>query len=323
MGLVVRGDHNAFGIADGIGIDRAGCTTVTPANSPDQWRLSHINHRLEQLESQSAELEQQRASAAKQSAAAARRLRYLNLARSLRAPAAHYDLWRTGVLVVGPLFAGFLLLILVQLITGWLGLGFMAFLVGALAGAGLLASLFYRPPEALLASAIEQGSAERRLAENQLKDFSERLAAAKSEQAALLEESRALMASGQVQRAALLQREWKTMAEVEWEDFVVEVCRTLGIEVERLSHSASQDADLLARSQGVAVAVVTRGEGHVVNSSAVQHALAAKKARHTDRCAVIINRRFTGAAQDFARHNGCTVIGLEEFPDFVMGRLTL
>jgi hypothetical protein len=296
---------------------------VTPANSPDQWRLTQLNQRLEQLQSETAELEQQRAVASKQAATAARRLRYLTLARKLRAPAESYELWRTGLLVVGPLIVGFVLLILVQIITGWLGLGFLAFTVGALAGAGLLASLFYRPSDSVLPSAIEETSVERRLAENQLKEASERLAAAKSEQADLLEESRALMASGQVQRAALLQREWKTMSEPEWEDFVVEVFRTLGIEVERLPHATSPDANLLARNQEGAVAVVTRGEGHVVNSSAVQHALAAKKSRHADRCAVIINRRFTGAAQDFARHNGCTVIGLEEFPDFVMGRLTL
>jgi HJR/Mrr/RecB family endonuclease len=258
-----------------------------------------------------------------QATTAARRLRYFNLARKLRAPAESYELWRIGVLVVGPLIIGFVLLILVQLITGWLGLSFLAFIVAALVGAALIASLFYRPSDQLLPMAIEETSAERRVAENRLKEASERLTAAKSEQAALLEESRALMASGQVQRAALLQRDWKTMAEAEWEDFVVEVFRTLGIEVDRLSHSASADANLTARSHGAAVAVVTRGEGHVVNSSAVQHALAAKKARHADRCAVLINRRFTGAAQDFARHNGCTVIGLEEFPDFVMGRLTL
>jgi hypothetical protein len=296
---------------------------VTPATTPDVWRLTPINQRLEQLQTETAELEQQRAAASKQAAMAARRLRYLNLARKLRAPAASYELWRTGVLVVGPLLVGFVLLILIQFIIGWLGLSFLAFILGAAVGAGVFASLFYRPSDELLPSAIEETIAEHRLAENRLRDASERPAAAKSEQAALLEESRALMASGQVQRAALLQREWKTMSEAEWEDFVVEVFRTLGIEVERLPQSTSPGANLLARSQGGSVGVVTRGEGHVVNSSAVQHAIAAKKARNTDRCAVIINRRFTGAAQDFARHNACTVIGVEEFPDFVMGRLTL
>jgi hypothetical protein len=38
---------------------------------------------------------------------------------------------------------------------------------------------------------------------------------------------------------------------------------------------------------------------------------------------VIINRRFTGAAQDFAQRNGCTAIGTGEFPDFVMGKVEL
>jgi hypothetical protein len=36
-----------------------------------------------------------------------------------------------------------------------------------------------------------------------------------------------------------------------------------------------------------------------------------------------VNRRFTGAAQDFARANGCVAIGASEFPDFVLGNLDI
>jgi HJR/Mrr/RecB family endonuclease len=69
--------------------------------------------------------------------------------------------------------------------------------------------------------------------------------------------------------------------------------------------------------------VVTRGEGAAVNSEAVQQARAAMDRHWATRAAVIINRRFTGAAQDFARHNGCTAIGRDEFPDFVLGKMSL
>ena len=40
-----------------------------------------------------------------------------------------------------------------------------------------------------------------------------------------------------------------------------------------------------------------------------------------DSCAVVVNRRFTGAAQDFAQRNGCAAIGAGEFPDFVLGKI--
>jgi HJR/Mrr/RecB family endonuclease len=68
---------------------------------------------------------------------------------------------------------------------------------------------------------------------------------------------------------------------------------------------------------------MTQGESHVVNSATIQAALASKDRHQCDSCAVIINRRFTGAAQDFARRNGCTAIGASEFPDFVLGKTGL
>jgi hypothetical protein len=126
-----------------------------------------------------------------------------------------------------------------------------------------------------------------------------------------------------VQRAALLQRDWKCMPEAEWEDFVVEVCRTIGAQVDRLARSAEKDAHLIVRFEDRTVAVVTRGEGHTANSNAVQNALAGQKRHGCDSSAVLINRRLTGAAQDFARHNGCRVIGIDEFPDLVMGKLQI
>jgi HJR/Mrr/RecB family endonuclease len=42
-----------------------------------------------------------------------------------------------------------------------------------------------------------------------------------------------------------------------------------------------------------------------------------------DSCAIITTGRFTGAAQDYAARNGCTLIGREAFPDFALGKLEL
>ena len=46
--------------------------------------------------------------------------------------------------------------------------------------------------------------------------------------APLHEHRTALGKSDKLQRAMLLQRNWKSLRGVEWEDYVVEVCRTLG-----------------------------------------------------------------------------------------------
>jgi HJR/Mrr/RecB family endonuclease len=71
------------------------------------------------------------------------------------------------------------------------------------------------------------------------------------------------------------------------------------------------------------VAVFTDSEEHTASSAMIQRALAARERHGCDSCAVIINRRFTGAAQDFAQRNGCAAIGAGEFPDFVMERVGL
>ncbi len=113
------------------------------------------------------------------------------------------------------------------------------------------------------------------------------------------------------------------MRGAEWEDFVVEVLRTLGAKVERTGRIVGQDANLIADFSPRRVALLTEGEGHPAASSTIQQAFAAKDRHRTDSCAVIINRRFTGAAQDFAQRKGCTAIGMSEFPDFVMGKIQL
>jgi Restriction endonuclease len=294
-----------------------------PANTPDEWRLSELNQSIEHLQAETQQLELDRAKLNKSSARAARRLRWLQAARQLRSPASAFALWPVGVLAIGPLLAGILCLLIVDLIIGALPLAILAFFAAAMGSGICLALLLYRPADAALPAAIEEAWAAKSLGDSQLKEVVERLTVARARQRDLIEERRQLMASGKVQRAALLQRPWKTMPEAEWEDFIVEVCRTLGATVERLPRTADKGANLLANFGDRRVAIVTVGEGHVVNSSAVQNALAGQKRHGCERCAVIINRRFTGAAQDHARHNGCAAIGLEEFPDFVMGNLEL
>lgn len=295
----------------------------TPANTPEEWRLSELNRTIEQLEAQSAQLQAEHQTLAKDASRATRQVAYLRAARALRAPAASFDLWPLGVLVVGPLTAGFLSLVLIAGVTGSNLAGVLAFILAAGLSALGLAALLYHPPQPELTAALADAESRRQFSAIQSKGSVKQLATVNERLTASIAQRRELMASGQVQRAALLQRDWKTMPETEWTDFVVEACRTLGASVDRLPRTNQNAANLVARYRGHAVAIVTYGEGANVNSSAVQAALTSKQRLGCDRVAVIINRRFTGAAQDFARHNGCVAIGLEEFPDFVLGKIEL
>jgi hypothetical protein len=224
---------------------------------------------------------------------------------------------------VGPMIVGTLGFILIHLLTNSFPLSFFAFLLAIVGGVGLFASVVYHPPDTLLPAAIEEAETQSRLSDARLKEKFDRLAETKSQLQKLLDERRDQIASGKLQKAALLQRNWKKMGEAEWEDFVVECCRTLGAKAERTGRVAGEDVNLIVDFGSRRAAILTQGEGNTVTSDTVRQAIAAKDRLRCDSCAVIINRRFTGAAQDYAQRNGCAAIGAAEFPDFVMGKVQI
>jgi HJR/Mrr/RecB family endonuclease len=293
-------------------------STTSPLHRP----LTQLTREIELCEADVARLEKERTFVALGVRKAGRRFRYLRLAQTIRRPTAQFNLWPMALMLVGPTFVGILVLIVVNLLTNSYPAAFFGFLLGTVAGVGLFATLVYHPADSMLTAALGEAESQTRLADARLKEKTERLTEAKTQLQKLLDERRHQIASGKLQKAALLQRNWKQMRDTEWEDFVVEVCRTLGAKAERAGR-AGEDANLIVDFGDRRVAVLTQGEGHNVSSDTIQQAIAAKNRSHCDSCAVIINRRFTGAAQDFASRNGCAAIGSSEFPDFAMGNITI
>jgi restriction endonuclease len=284
--------------------------------------LTQLNHEIEQAEADAARLEIEKAKVLKDARRVSRWLKYLRFARWLRRPAS-IELWRSGVLIIGPAIVGVLLFVLVHTIFGAFGLALLGFLAGVAGGIAIFYALLFRPPDALLEPSIADAESQYRLETARLREKTERLTELNERLQRLVEERRDQIASGKLQRAALLQRNWKAMHGAEWEDFVVEVLRTHGATVERTGRIGSANANLVADFGARRVAIFTEGEGHNVSSAAIQRAIAAKERQRCDSSAVIINRRFTGAAQDFAQRNGCAAIGSGEFPDFVLGKIAL
>ncbi len=239
----------------------------------------------------------------------------------MRKPSESFELWPFVAILIAAGFVGIAMFMIAHLSSGSFAIALLGMLLGAVCSAGLISAVFYRPADALLPAALAEAESHVRLAETRLREKVERITETKQRLERLLNEQRDQVASGNLQKAALLQRNWKTMRDAEWEDFVVEVFRTLGAQVERVA--GGEDANLVANFGTRRVAVLTRGEGHNVDSATVRQALAAKERRRCDACAVIINRRFTGAAQHFAQHKGCAAIGAGEFPEFAMGNLEL
>jgi hypothetical protein len=294
-----------------------------PVDTPSRRPLTQLNYEIEQAETEQNRLDADRASIGGVVSRASRRLQYLRLARRVRSPAKEIEFWPIVLLTVGPGVVAVLAFILTHLVFDSISIAFLGLLVGAAGGAALFAMLLYKPPNALLPATLAEAESHLRLLEARFKEKVERITETKTRLNRLLEERRDQIASGKLQKAALLQRKWKTMQETEWQDFVVEVCRTLGAKVERVGRSGGDDANLVADFGSRRVIIMTEAKDHIVSSVTIQLALAAKSRHNADSCAVIINRRFTGAAQDFARHNGCTAIGIGEFPDFVLGKIEL
>jgi hypothetical protein len=285
--------------------------------------LTQLNHEIEELEAEAARLIAEKAAIAREVARAGRRLRYFRFAQVFRQPRASFELWPMAALTLGPAAIGIVVLMLVHLLFGSFGLALIGLVIGLAAGALLFASLLYRPPDALLPAAIADADSRARLAGARLKEKLDRLAETNAQLKKLVDERRDQIASGKLQRAALLQRNWKAMHDAEWEDFVVEVLRTHGANVDRSGRSGDQEPNLIVDFGTHRALVLTQGKGETVNSGTIQKVLAAKDRERCDRCAVIINHRFTGAAQDFAKRNGCTALGVGEFPDFVLGKIEL
>ncbi|HEY4235635.1 MAG TPA: hypothetical protein VGM76_19540 [Lacipirellulaceae bacterium] len=301
---------------------------------------AELNRQIGKLEIESNRLGIERAALAKAAGGAARRYRYLQFARHLRRPAASSHLWPLAVLLVGPLILGILMVILFGLIFSSTSILITTFIVGALAGAALIAALLYYPGDAVLAAELPDAEAKWQFERNHLEEVVRQVAEANQQLQKHLDERRQLAASDKLQRAMLLQRNWKEMRGVEWEDFLVEVCRTLGAHVERVANSAyvppgsakpvaagrktivSPANHLIVTLSPRRIAVAPIAGINPFHPAAVQQTLNELAQHGCDTTAIIINTRVTAGSRELATHRNCTLIGEDEFPDFVLGKLT-
>ena len=227
-------------------------------------------------------------------------------------------------MLVGPTIVGIFVLIIVNLLTGSYPAAFFGFLLGAVAGAGLFASLIFHPADTVLPAAIDEAESQNRLANARLKEKIERLTETKLQLQKLVDERRDQIASGKLQKAALLQRNWKNMSDPEWEDFVVEVCRTLGAKAERtMPASSGKDANLLVDFGSHRVAVLTQAmittfrATRSNRSSRPKNGIGLPLAPSSSTAALPVPPR-TSPSGTAARPSESA-----EFPDFVMGKLPI
>ncbi|MGD9635619.1 MAG: restriction endonuclease [Pirellulales bacterium] len=310
-------------------------------STPSNFDPATLNREIAQLETEAARLEIERASAAAKAAHLRRRNRYLQLARRFRAPSqsvAHFPLL---ALATGPLICGVFAFVVLNLLSAsWL-VAFVGFLVAAASCAITLAALLYHPSQTLLPSMLTEVVAKLAAAEAQMAEKSSAATELRRRLAALHEQRNEWGKSEKLQRAMLLQRNWKSMRGGEWEDFVVEICRTLGANVQRGEKPAGQPPSEEVPAKGARgvirrmpttlyitfspkrFAVAAVSDINPFHAAAVRQVIDYLAGQGCDDLGIITNTRLTAGSKEFARSRHCTLIGEEEFPDFVLGRSTL
>jgi hypothetical protein len=218
-------------------------------------------------------------------------------------------------------------------------ISFGGLLLGLFGGLISLAALLYQPANSELGRLIAEMQGTLESESVKLREAMAAVASTKARLDELHGHRQSLAKSDQLQRAMLLQRNWKSLRGGEWEDYVVEVCRTLGANVQRGEKIGI--ADLLGPTAGARgvirhepttlyvtfsprrIAAAAISDVNPFHAAAVRQVVDALAQKGCDEFGIVTNARVTAGSREFARSRRCTLIGQEEFPDFVLGKLPL
>lgn len=309
-------------------------------STPSELDVVALNREISQLETETARLEIERTAAAKSVRQLRRRVRYLKAAAWLRSIVGSQVAMQLAVLAIGPLVAAVAGLILSSLVVSSWSLASLVFFAIGSAAFVMFLSLLYRPATSQLPAAIAEAEARHNADLARLTQATEAIAEVKRRLAVLHGHRHESAKSDKLQRAMLLQRNWKTLRGSEWEDYVVEVCRTLGANVQRgdaISSAVSGEAaakgprgvmrraptTLFVTFSPRRLAVVAVSEVNPFHAAAVRQVIDDLAKQGCEEMGILTNARITAGSKEYARSRRCTLIGEEEFPAFVLGKLPL
>lgn len=293
--------------------------------------LAAVNLQISQRKSEASRIKKERAPFEAEVFNASWKLSNLQFRKWLRTPAESYELWRIGFLIIGSTAIGALSFIAVDSYYSPTGSA-LGSAGGVVCAAVLLYRLLYCPNDAELVDRLVSAEISSRNANDQLRKLqaTDGLAEVEQQLRKLFEERNHLrlklwsdIASGKRQRAALLQRNWKSMRDDEWEDYLVEVFRALGAKANRIGSAGDQGVDIIVEYGQKRIAVQAKGYYHAVSNKAVQEAYTGMRHHGCTACAVVTNSRFTKSERELAISTCCRLISEEEFPDFVIGNVKL
>jgi hypothetical protein len=310
-------------------------------STPSEIDPATFSREVAQLETDLVRLEIGRTAAAKRVAQLTRLRHYLQIARGFRLPKSSFAAYSLFVLAIGPLALGVAALMFLSLLVGSWSVAFGGFLLAVATGFVVFGALLYRPSDAQLPFSIVETDSQLGVESARLQEAVAAVNIVRERLAALQEQQRTFAKSDKLQRAMLLQRNWKSLRGSEWEDYVVEVCRTLGANVQRGDKTGlpptAPDAPatgprgvirreattLFVTFSPRRIAVAAVSEMNPFHAAAVRQVIDALAQNGCEALGIITNARITAGSKEYARSRRCTLVGEEEFPDFVLGKLPL
>lgn len=282
-------------------------------------QIETLKQQLAQVSTELAESKSRSWEAKKAFVGARLRATYYRAALALRGPAKQYSMWTAGVLTVGPATAMLLVFLLAFTVGLPGGLIFWLVILSAALAFVVLSAMLTYPSTEVLPKLI----ADERLFARDFKENASQLAlevnTIRKQLVATKAALRELVDADHLKRQSLLKRNWKDMRDEQWRIFVGEVFTALGAEVQAADAVSESKVDYIVTYGGLRIAAVARGSVVAITNKDVATAVAGKSAHASDRATVITNSRLANSAIEEAQATDCILIGLKEFPAFVMG----
>jgi HJR/Mrr/RecB family endonuclease len=282
-------------------------------------QIETLKQQLTQVSADLGEVKRRTWEARKTLSGAQLRAGYRQASLAVRKPVDRYPMWSTAVLTIGPVVAALATLVLLVILGLSAFVSFcLAFIVAGVALAVLSTMLRY-PATEMLPKLIAD---ERFLAQEsrgKAAQLALEVATLRKQQVAIKAAIKELVDEDHRTRTLLLKCDWKAMRDDEWKQYIGEVFTALGAEVKTPKPPAGVSADYIVTYGRIRIAVIARGNVVAVANKDVQAAQTGKKEYDCDRATVIANSRLALLAIEEAEKSGCILIGVREFPSFVMG----
>jgi hypothetical protein len=125
----------------------------------------------------------------------------------------------------------------------------------------------------------------------------------------------------QSRKNVLLRTDWRSLRGEDFENYLADVFRELGYQIQLTKATGDQGVDLILEKAGSLIAVQAKGYEGGVGNHAVMEVYAGMNYYRCNGCMVITNSYFTPAAHALASSNNCRLLEGKDILDLIMGHL--